>query len=300
MLDSMRANFETIGGVAGIGKIWLVAGILAGASHAQGQAGIKPAFDRLASEAASYEKLATQVTGQEKIHQRGLKPPSHFHPRVGEAAKKNPQPQWREREIDSLYGIAVVGRTLHEIRQIVSVDGRKVQGEDRAQETLSRLLTTSADQQKLQALKQLEKYSLGGAATDFGPLILVFAHGGAERYEFTAAGPRLLGTVPARGYRFKQLDGEEGLTLFAGQAQKLRMEGEIWISEDPKGPIRVTLSSMVPGDGPSVVEEASVDYTRSAYGALLPTHIEQRERHGDEVTAENIFNYENYQRLSNR
>lgn len=299
MLDSMCARFEVFA-KTGAGRMVLVLVLLSGALHAPAQTNIKPALDRLAAEAASYEKLAIQVTGQEQIHQRMLKAPSHFHPRFGEAAKQAPQPQWRERDIVSLYGIAVIGRTLHEIRQVVSVDGKKVLGEDRAQETLSQLLTASGDQQKLVALKQLEKYSLGDAATDFGPLILVFARGGAERYEFTAAGPRLLGTVQAHGYRFKQIDGSEGITLFAGQPQKLRMDGEVWIADDPQGPIRITLSSMLPGDGPSVVEEASVDYTRSPLGALLPTQIEQRERHGEQVTAENIFNYENYQRLANR
>lgn len=304
MLDGMRARFETLGKrTVAPRSILIVAAALAASPHLFGQTNIKPMLDRLAAEAGAFEKLATQVTGQEKIHQRSLRPPGHFRPRVGDAARKAPQPEWREREIVSLYGISILGRTLHEIRQVVSVDGKMVQGEARAQETLSRLLTASGDQQKLQALRQLEKYSLGGAATDFGPLILVFAHGGAERYEFTASGPRLLGTVPVHGYHFKQLDGSEGLTLFAGQPQKLQMEGEIWIADAPEGPIRITLSTVTGGessDGPPVREEASVDYAYSALGALLPAHIEQRERRAGEVTAENIFDYDDFQRLADR
>jgi len=287
-----------------LGSMRIVAAILAAAPHLLGQTNIRPMLDRLTTEAGAFEKLAIQVTGQETIHQRLLKSPPRFRPRVGEAAKKTPQLEWRQRDIVSLYGISIVGRTLHEIRQVISVDGKMVQGEARAQETLAQLLTSSGDQQKLQALRQLEKYSLGGAATDFGPLILVFAHGGAERYEFTVAGPRLLGTAPAQGYRFKQLDGTEGLTLFAGQPQKLRMEGEIWMADAPEGPIRITLSSTVlgaeSGDGPPVREEASVDYDRTAFGALLPAHIEQREFHAGEVTAENVFDYENFRRLADR
>lgn len=257
-------------------------------------------LDRLASEAASFEKLAQEVTGEETIRQRAMKPPPKFRPRIGEAATKAPAPQWREREIISLYGIALIGHSLHEIRQVLSVDGKTVQGEQHAQQTLTELLTTSGDQQKFAALKQLEKYTLNGAATDFGPLLLLFAHGGAERYEFTALGPRLLGAVPASAYHFKQLDGSEGLTLFAGATQKLRIEGEIWISEAPEGPIRITLSSTVPDSAPLIREEATVDYARSPLGALLPSAIEQRELHGEEVAAEHLFDYANFQRLANR
>ncbi|HEV2200877.1 MAG TPA: hypothetical protein VGR73_13735 [Bryobacteraceae bacterium] len=302
----MRARFASI----------VIAALLLMPLGVTGQQSLKPILDRLAAEASSFEKLAPEVVGQEKLHQRILKPPPRFRPRVGEAAKRTLAPEWKERDIVSRYGISMVGQSLHEIRQVISVDGRKVQDEQRAQATLSKLLTASGDQQKLEGLRQLEKYSLGGAATDFGPLLLLFAHGGAERYEFTAAGPRLIGTVPARGYRFKQLDGSEGLTLFAGQTQKLRMEGEIWISVAPDGPIRITLASSVPGsvpsaapgevpgadskDAPPVREEASVDYARSPFGALLPSHIEQRERHADEVSSENIFDYENFQKVANR
>jgi hypothetical protein len=271
---------------------------------ASGQFTLKPMLDRLAAEAASFEKLAPEVMGEEILHQRMLKTPARFRPRVGDAAKRARPPELREREIVSRYGISNIGRSLHEIRQVISVDGRALQQGRRAQETLSRLLTASGDQQKLEALRQLQKYSLGGAATDFGPLLLLFAQGAAEHYEFTSDGPRLLGSVPARGYRFRQLDGAEGLTLFAGKPQKLRIAGEIWISDAPQGPLRITLTSNVPGtdseDAPPLREEASVEYARSEFGVLLPAHIEQRERRGDEIASENIFDYQDFQRLANR
>lgn len=306
MLDIMGGRIETGATTRAVRAIAITAALLVAVlisveSNGIAQTSSKPVLDRLATEAAAYEKFANQVTGEETIHQRVLKTP-RYRLRTGEAAKKALQPEWREREIVSLYGIAVVGQTLHEIRQVLSVDGKALQGEARAQETLVRLITAKGDRRKLQALQQLEKYTLGSAATDFGPLILVFAHGGAERYEFTFAGPRLLGTSPARAYQFKQLDGAENLTLFAGQAQKLRIEGEVWIADDPQGPLRINLSSTVPNpdssDAPAVREEATVDYDRTAFGALLTAHIEQKELHGGEVTAENTFDYENYHRLA--
>jgi hypothetical protein len=281
---------------------WFVV-MLAFSSHAAGQVrqvALRPMLERLASEAAAYEKLAQEVTGQETIHLRELKAQRKFKLRVGEAAGDARPPEWNTREIVSLYGVSTVGHGLHEIRQVMFVDGKKVQGEQHAQQTLEALLTSSGDQQKLAALKQLEKYTSGGAATDFGPLILLFAHGGAERYEFTALGKRQLGTVPADAYHFKQLDGSEGLTLFAGQPQKLRIEGELWMAEAADGPLRLTLTSEVPDSTPRTREEATVDYARSAMGALLPVQIEQVEIRGDEVTSESIFDYGNFQKLNAR
>lgn len=260
----------------------------------------RPILDRLTLEAALFEQLAQQVTGQEIIHQRAMKPPPKFKPRVGEAAKKPPQGEWRDREIVSLYGISLIGHSLHEIRQVILVDGKKVQDEQRAQRTLAGLLTTSADQQKFVSIKQLQKYTLNGAATDFGPLLLVFGHDGTERYEFSAVGPRLLGAAPASVYHFRQLDGTEGLTVFNGSTQQLPLEGDLWMSDDPQGPIRITLASVLPGSAPPIHEEAEVDYTRSPLGALLPSQVEQREVRGEEITSENIFDYSNFQRLANR
>jgi hypothetical protein len=124
------------------------------------QGALGPVLERLASEAAAYEKLAQQVTGQETIHLRERKAPRKFKLRVGEAAAEALPPEWREREIISLYGVSFVGGSLHEIRQVLFVDGKKVQGEQHAQQTLEALLKSSGDRQKLASLRQLEKYTL--------------------------------------------------------------------------------------------------------------------------------------------
>jgi hypothetical protein len=261
---------------------------------------MRSALNRLALEAAAYAQLAPQVTGEETLRLRVLKPPPKFKPRIGDAATKPPQAQWVDRAIISLYAVSLLGGSLHEIRQVMFVDGRKVQDERSAQRTLTELVTGSADQQKYASIKQLQKYTYGSAAVDFGPLILLFTQRGQERYEFTPIGPRALGTVASYAYRFRQLDGTEGFTLFAGLTRQLRLEGEVWISDDPQGPIRISLGVDVPKSEPSTREEAEVDYTRSAFGALLPLQIEQREVHGPDIASENIFNYANFQKLPGR
>ena len=70
--------------------------------------------------------------------------------------------------------------------------------------------------------EQLEKYGLQGAATDFGQILLLFSRGNSERYEITAAGPRLLGTVPTQVFHYQQLDGPQALTVFRGERRSQR------------------------------------------------------------------------------
>ena len=257
-------------------------------------------LNRLAIEAAAYGTLAQQVTGEETLRLRALKPPPKFKLRVGDAATKPLRAQPLDRTIVSLYGVSLIGGSLHEIRQITFVDGKKVLDEQRAQRTLTELLTGSADQQKFASAKQLQKYTYGPAAVDFGPLILLFTRRGQERYEFTPVGPRLLGATPSAVYRFKQLDGTEGFTLFAKLTHQLPLAGEVWISEDPQGPIRISLSIDIPKSEPAEREEAEVEYTRSAWGALVPMQIEQRDMERANIAAESIFSYANFQKLPGR
>ena len=147
---------------------------------------IRDMLDRLAAEASAYAKLAVQVTGEEVIRQHAVRARSKFTQRVTDDNKA------RDREIVSLYGVSLIGGSLHEIRQVIEVDGMRVQDEQRAQKTLTALLNDRADQQKLAALKQLEKYTLSGAATDFGPLILLFSRAWEKLEEARPGGIRLV------------------------------------------------------------------------------------------------------------
>src|SRR5258706_3924028 len=150
---------------------------------------------RLSEEAEAFRKIAVQVLATETLHQRAQKPPSRFHPRVGAAAAGPPPVEWRERHIVSEYGFASFGGSeaaVHELRQVISVDGRKVADTEKAQEDLARTITASDDARKKEMLKQFEKYDLVGADTDFGQLILLFTRREQERYQFSTKSPQWL------------------------------------------------------------------------------------------------------------
>jgi hypothetical protein len=254
---------------------------------------------RLGDEAAAFQKVAPQLVGRETLHQRALAAP-RFKVRVGDAAKQAQAGDWKEHEIVSEYAFALLGQQIHELRQVTSVDGKRVAGETQAQDALAKLITASDDQRKRRALEQLEKYGLRGGATDFGQILLLFSRANIERYEITAAGPRLMGTVATQVFRYQQLDGPQALTIFrAAATQRLSVQGEIWVREADGLPVRITMTATdSSGDKDKPLrEEATVDYAMSAFGTLLPVETTHRELRGGEEVAENKFSYRDFHRF---
>jgi hypothetical protein len=260
---------------------------------------------RLGDEAAAFQKIAPQLVGRETMHQRALAPP-RFKMRVGDAAKQPQAADWKEHEIVSEYAFALLGRQIHELRQVTSVDGKRVAGETQAQDALAKLITASDEERQRRALQQLEKYGLRGGATDFGQILLLFSRGNVERYEFTAAGPRLMGTVATQVFHYQQLDGPQALTVFRGNSgaattiQRLSVQGEIWVREEDGLPVRITMTATNGSDDKTLREEATVDYAMSRFGTLLPVETTQRELRAGEEVAENKFGYRDFHRFEAR
>ena len=105
------------------------------------------------------------MLGEETLHQQAMKPAAgRFHPRIGNSATTAPQPEWQERTIVSEYGLTAFAgadaSSLHEIRQVTSVDGKKIEDTKKAQAALAKAITATDDARKKQLLKQFEKYGL--------------------------------------------------------------------------------------------------------------------------------------------
>lgn len=255
---------------------------------------------RVSEEAEAFRKIAPEVLGTEKLHQSAMKPPARFHAR---GAKPN-QPQWQDRDVVSEYGFASFSGqsgAIHEVRQVISVDGRKITDTKKAQDALAKAITASDDGQKKELLKQFEKYGLNGAVTDFGQLLLLFTRRELERFEFTAKGTRMIGYDRALVFSYQQLDGPEALTLFdekkKEQARRLRMQGELRVRADDFVPLQIT---MVVGDGDapnSIREEAAVTYAMSKYGALLPASTEHHEVRNGKIVVQNNFTYTDFHKF---
>ena len=86
-------------------------------------------LSRVAEEAAVFRNVAPQVLAEETLTQRALKAPPRFHPRAGAAATKPIARVRQTREIVSEYSFGApkdAPDSLHEFRQVVSVDGQPV------------------------------------------------------------------------------------------------------------------------------------------------------------------------------
>ena len=73
----------------------------------------------------------------------------------------------------------------------------------------------------------------------------------------------------------------------------MRIGGEVWVRENTFIPVRITLAT----EQGQVREEASVDYSMSPYGALLPFWTEHRELRGGKVVVENKFSYTDFHKF---
>jgi hypothetical protein len=259
---------------------------------------------RVSEEAAAFLRIAPEVLGTETLHQRAVKPPPRFHPRIGAAATAPPPVQWNERSVVSEYGFASFSPSgddsgaIHELRRVISVDGRKVEDTKKAQDVLAKAITATDDAQKRALLKEFEKYGFSGAVTDFGQLLLLFTRRDLERYEFTERPAMMIGYDRALVWSYRQIDGREALTLFEkSKTRRLRIEGEIRVRAADFVPLQITLAAHE-GDAPdSVREEAAVSYAASKFGALLPASTEHRELRGGKVVMENHFTYADFHKF---
>jgi hypothetical protein len=224
---------------------------------------------------------------------------------VGNAATTPPKPEYRERTIVSEYGFASLSdgelSSLHEIRQVTSVDGKKIKDTKKAQTALAKAITANGDGRKKELLKQFTKYGLWGAVTDYGQALLLFTRRDMERYEFTTKGSNRLNGQRVQVIVYRQMDGPGMLTLFEekknDQVKHLRIEGELWVRSDNFVPVRITMAVSQGADADQVKEEASIDYAMSAYGALLPLKTEHRETRGGKIAAENDMRYSDFKKF---
>ena len=257
---------------------------------------------RVSEEADAFLKLAPDVLGTETLHQRALKPPSRFHPRIGAAACRSSARKWNEREIVSEYGFAsFVGKRRRNSRAAAGdLGGRQEgrgdqkgagcarQGDHRRRRRAARRKCSSSS----------KSTAFPARATDFGQLLLLFTRRDLERYEFTARPPMMIGYDRALVWSYKQIDGPEALTLFERYKRRhMRVGGEIRVRATDFVPLQITLLTQE-GDAPqSVREEAAVTYGMSQYGALLPSSTEHRELRGGKVVMENHFTYSDFHKF---
>lgn len=258
-------------------------------------------LERVAREAAAFQRIAPQTFSQETLEQKVRKKPSRFLPRAGARAVEAPALDYKTREVISEYsfGFLKASPGLHEFRQVISVDGRQVAGIEKARHALSLGIQSADDELKKRMLEQFEKYGLTGAATDFGQLLLLFSERHARDYEFEIEGETRIGADELYVLSWRQTSGPQAIVIFHGrQAIRSRMHGELLVRKTDYLPLRVSMATERTQGKYVIRDEATVDYAETAHGVVLPAAVHHTESVNDTVVAENLFRYGGFHRFT--
>ncbi len=253
---------------------------------------------RLAEEAEAFGYLAPKVIGREKLEQVAMETPSRFRRR----AEKVETP-YRRREIVSEYGYAIFQddpANLHELRQVVSVDGKQIKSRSQARQTLTMGMRGDNDKLKKKMLKDFESVGLRESATDFGQVILLFGKRSQAALNFQFLRNDFIGAERAIVLNYEQKDGDQAMTVFEGRrAVRHKLKGEIWLKETDGVPLRITIGADREPDKNRTPQQilkyaASVDYEPSPHGTLLPATILYNETEQGVLVVENRYQYSEF------
>jgi hypothetical protein len=252
-------------------------------------------LEHVSEDAGLFRATAPRMLAEETFEQRALKPPRRFRPRLGNAALEPPKPEYRTRTIVSEYGFSTfqdAPNALHELRQVVSVDGRSIASREAARRTLSVGMRSQDDALKKRMLEEFEKHGLRGAVTDFGQILLLFSRRRLEDYTFRLEGSGQVGPDAAIILGFQQRSGAGALLIFEKSKDiHQALEGQLWVRRSDSRPLRVVLRSSTQ-EGVHVARyEATVDYAVSPRGVLEPVSVLYRQFAGADLMVENLFHY---------
>ena len=291
---------------------------------AQAQPTLPDLLSRVAEEADMLQQNAPKSLTREVLEQRALMPPTRFHPRVGKKATAAVQPPRHVvRQIVSEYSVGTLQdsavQNLTELRQVISVDGRKIQSAEHARHALSLGIASPDDRTRKRMLEDFARHGLVDIATDYGIILLAFSKRGLENMKVVFAGEEQVGADAAWVLNWRQTSPDAGMLEFLGnQASRLALQGRLLVRQSDGLPLRVQLwsehpQSEHPQDATSrllqswsehpqaalnVRDEATVDYVRSAHGFLAPASVLHRHLVDGQVITENLYRYEPFKMFS--
>jgi len=277
--------------------MWLLLPLLLAAQEPSGAQGLPEILSRAAEEAEVLQQNAPKSLTVETLEQRALMPPTRFRPRIGKAATEIPKPRLQSREIVSEYSVGTLKEStshdLFELRQVVSVDGRKVQSAESARHALSLGIKSPDDRVRKRMLEDFAKHGLVDIATDYGLILLAFSKRAQENMEFRIGVEEQVGADPAIAVAWRQKSSDSGVLVFAGkEASRRTLQGRL-LARKPDGlPLRIETWTERAANGHVSREEATVDYVQSAHGFLTPASVVHRHLVDGHLITENLYRYE--------
>jgi hypothetical protein len=281
----------------------LVAAFLACALSPE-QASLPDLLSRVAEEAEILQQNAPKSLSREVLEQRALMPATRFRPRIGKKAIAVVPPlRLLVREIISEYSVGTlkesVVQNLTELRQVISVDGRKFQSPERARHALSLGITSADDRIRKRMLEDFARHGLVDIATDYGIFLLAFSKRGLENMKVVLAGEEYVGADAAWVLEWQQTSPDAGMLEFLGnQASRVALRGRLLVRQSDGLPLRIESWSEHPQGTHQIRDEATVDYVQSAHGFLTPASVVHRHMVDGRVITENLYRYEPFKLFS--
>jgi hypothetical protein len=222
------------------------------------------------------------------------------------------------RQIVSEYSVGTLKESvvpnLTELRQVISVDGRKVQSAERARHALSLGITSPDDRIRKRMLEDFARHGLVDVATDYGIILLAFSKRGLENMKVVLAGEEQVGADAAWVLNWQQTTPDSGMLEFLGnQASRLALQGRLLVRKSDGLPLRIESWSEHPQDATTTLlqtwsghpqatqrvrDEATVDYVQSAHGFLTPASVAHRHLVDGQAITENLYRYEPFKMFS--
>jgi hypothetical protein len=265
-------------------------------------------LSRVAEEADALQQNAPKTLTKEILEQRSLLPASRFRPHIGKQASEAPQPpRLVIRQIVSEYSVGALKESsvpnLTELRQVISVDGRKFQSADRASHALSLGIKSPDDRIRKRMLEDFARHGLVDVATDYGIILLAFNKRGLANMKVALAGAEQVGTDAAWVLNWQQTSPDGGMLEFLGnQASRLALQGRLLVRQSDGLPLRIQSWSEHPLSSQQatqrVRDEATVDYVESPHGFLTPVSVIHRHIVDGRVITENLYRYEPFKMFS--
>lgn len=187
---------------------------------------------------------------------------------------------------------------FHEIRKTVTIDKQLPAEDVKPRHSMTLGADEDGDTRK-KLLEGLELDRLAGAATDFGPLLLLFTEARQRDTRFTPGGTRSFGGTSFRILKYRQTAGTGSLAEFRNSREVKHMpEGEIWFREHDLLPLRITLNTEEPVASRYILRnEAEVEYVPTQFG-LAPQAVTHRQFLNEQLLVENQFHYSGYRGIA--
>jgi hypothetical protein len=268
------------------------------------QPNITELLSRIAEESEVLQQNAPKALTRETLEQRTLLPTSRFRPRIGTAAMEPRKPRLAVRQIVSEYSVGVLkdstSQNLTELRQVISVDGRKVQSPESARHALSLGVQSADDRLRKRMLEDFAKNGLVDIATDYGIFLLAFNKRGQENLKVSLGGEEQVGPDAAWVLNWEQTSEAGGELEFIGnQAAHRKLTGRILVRKSDGLPLRIQAwSQHDQRGGHKIRDDATVDYIQSVHGFLTPASVVHRHQVDGVVITENLYSYEPFKLFS--